>query len=232
MEKMTETNLSTRDLIRMSVPKLLMLVALLLVLFFLPAGTWDYWQAWVYMLVLLLPMSLVIPYLIKHNPELIRRRMNFKERRTEQRKIIYLSYPFFLLMFLLPGFDRRFGWSSAPTWVVIAADILILIGYGIVFLTFIENTYASRVVEVTEDQQVISSGPYAVVRHPMYVGVLLMYFFTPLALGSWLGLIPALALFPTIILRILDEEKALAQDLPGYTEYMLMTPYRLIPGVW
>jgi len=229
---MAEKTLSTKDLVRMTLPKFFILIILLMILFFLPAGTWNYWQGWVYMLVLLVPMSLVMPYLIKHNQELLRRRMQYKERRVEQKKIIYLSYPFFVLMFIFPGFDRRFGWSQAPVWVVLAADVLILLGYGVVFLTFKENTYASRVIEVAEGQKVITSGPYAIVRHPMYVGTLLMYFFTPLALGSWLGLIPALSLFPTIILRILDEEKALAQDLPGYTEYMQMTPYRLIPGVW
>jgi protein-S-isoprenylcysteine O-methyltransferase Ste14 len=229
---MAKNSLSTKDLVGMTLPKFFMLIILLMILFFLPAGTWNYWQGWVYMLVLIIPMSLVMPYLIKHNPDLLRRRMNFKERRVEQKKIIYLSYPFFMLMFILPGYDRRFGWSQAPVWAVLTADVLILLGYGLVFLTFKENTYASRVIEVAEGQKVITSGPYAFVRHPMYVGVLLMYFFTPLALGSWLGLIPALALFPTIILRILDEEKALAQDLPGYAEYMQMTLYRLIPGVW
>ena len=229
---MAEKTLSTKDLVRMALPRFFILIILLMILFFLPAGTWNYWQGWVYILVLLVPMSLVMPYLIKHNPELLRRRMQYKERRVEQKKIIYLSYPFFVLMFILPGLDRRFGWSQAPVWAVIAADVLILLGYGIVFLTFKENTYASRVIEVAEGQKVITSGPYTLVRHPMYVGALLMYFFTPLALGSWFGLIPALSVFPAIILRILDEEKALAQDLPGYSEYMQMTPYRLIPGVW
>ena len=229
---MAENTLSTKDLVRMTIPRFFFFIVLMMILFFLPAGTLNFWQGWVYMLVLIAPMSLVMPYLFKHNPELLRRRMQFKEKRVEQKKIIYLSYPFFLLMFILPGLDRRFGWSQAPVWVVLAADVLILLGYGLVFLTFKENTYASRVIEVAEGQKVITSGPYAVVRHPMYVGALLMYFFTPLALGSWLGLIPALPLFPTILLRILDEEKALAQDLPGYSEYMRMTPYRLIPGVW
>ncbi len=200
--------------------------------FFLPAGTWNYWQAWLYIAVLVLPMLYVMTWLVRNAPDLIERRLNFRERRQEQKKIIYLSYPFFLLMFILPGFDRRFGWSQAPVWAVLLADIIILIGYGIVFLVFRENRYTSRVIEVAQNQQVISSGPYAVVRHPMYVGVLLMYFFTPLALGSWLGLIPALSLFPTIVTRIIDEEKALAQDLAGYSTYMQKVKYRLLPGVW
>lgn len=229
---MPDKVLPKKDLVRQISLRLLMLITLMLAFFFLPAGTWDFWQAWIYMLITLVPMSAVMLYLIKHNPKLIERRMNFKERRAEQKKIMYLSLPFHLLIFLLPGFDRRYGWSSVPVWAVIAADILVLLGYGIIFLVFKENSYASRVIEVSSEQRVISTGPYAVVRHPMYAGFLLMSSFTPLALGSWIALIPALPLIPFIVLRILDEEKMLMNDLLGYREYMGITPFRLIPGVW
>jgi len=229
---MAEDSIDRSKLLGKTIFSLVGLVAVLSLCFFLPAGTWNYWQAWLYIAVLLTPMLGVMIWLVRNSPDLIERRLNLRERRKEQKKIILYSCPFFLLMFILPGFDRRFGWSQAPVWVVIAANLAVLLGYGLVFLVFRENRYTSRVIEVSEEQQAISSGPYAVVRHPMYVGVLFMYFFTPLALGSWLGLIPALSLFPTIISRIKDEEKVLAQDLPGYTDYMHKAKYRLLPGVW
>jgi protein-S-isoprenylcysteine O-methyltransferase Ste14 len=133
---------------------------------------------------------------------------------------------------LLPGFDRRFGWSDVPVALVIAADVLVFAGYALFFLVLRENSYASRVVEVTEGQKVISSGPYALVRHPMYLGAMTMYVFSPLALGSYVALIPAVLIIPILVARIRNEEQVLAQELPGYTEYMQRTRFRVVPGVW
>ncbi len=202
------------------------------VIFFWPAGTFAYWQAWVYMVVIIVPAAIALSYMIRKSPELIERRMRMREREAEQKRIITLAYIPFLVQFLLPGFDFRYGWSHVPLWLVITADILVLTGYTFILFVFRENRFASRVVEVETEQTVISTGPYAVVRHPMYLGVLLMYSITPLALGSYWALIPAVWVFPVLVLRILNEEKVLSRDLNGYPEYMQKVKYRLIPGVW
>jgi protein-S-isoprenylcysteine O-methyltransferase Ste14 len=138
----------------------------------------------------------------------------------------------FILAFILPGLDRRFGWSDVPVPVVLAADLLVLLGYGIVVLAFRENQYASRTVQVEQGQKVIATGPYALVRHPMYLGAMLMYAASPLALGSYWALIPALVIVPILVVRIVNEEQVLERELPGYPEYRQATRYRLLPGIW
>lgn len=207
-------------------------VVMLGAVFFLPAGTFDYWQAWIYLAVLFIPMLGVMMYLLKNDPALLERRLKAKEKASEQKTIIKLASLVILIAFILPGFDKRYGWSHLPVWAVILADVLVLTGYGIFFLVLKENSYAARTVEVESDQKVISSGPYAIVRHPMYVGVLLMYTLSPAALGSWISVLPALLIIPVLVLRILDEEKILLVELKGYGDYMQKTRYRLIPGVW
>jgi protein-S-isoprenylcysteine O-methyltransferase Ste14 len=229
---MSEGHFSRGDLAKMIVPRLGGAVVVLVAVFFLPAGTFDYWEAWVYIALLMVPAVFLMGYLARNDPALMERRTRMKERELQQRRIISLSFVWFLAMFLLPGFDRRFEWSDVPVWLVIAADLLIALGYLLVALVYRENTYASRVVEVEKGQTVISTGPYAIVRHPMYLGVIGMYFFTPLALGSYWALIPALAIFPILVARIRNEEAVLARDLPGYAEYMQKVRWRLIPGVW
>jgi len=213
----------------------LMMLAMLVVfglLFFLPAGTFNYWQAWVYTFILFSVTISMTVYLYINDPALLERRMKFKERKEQQKWIITSSYPVFILVFILPGFDQRFGWSQMAPAVSIAADLLVLLSYGLIFLVFRENSYTSRVVEVSKGQKVVSTGPYAVVRHPMYSGTIMMYLLSPLALGSWVAAIPAPLLVVVIILRILDEEKTLAAELAGYREYMQKVKYRLIPGIW
>lgn len=199
---------------------------------FLPAWTLKYWQAWVYMVILFIPMTFILIYFLKVNREFLVRRMQFKEKEREQSLIVKLTWIPLLLTFLLPGFDVRLGWSNVPTGIVIAADVLVFIGYAIVFLVFRKNSYASRIVEVTENQKVIDSGPYALVRHPMYSGTILMYTLSPLALGSYWAIIPALFIIPLLVMRIFSEEKILSRDLPGYTEYMQKVRWRVIPGIW
>jgi protein-S-isoprenylcysteine O-methyltransferase Ste14 len=201
-------------------------------MFFLPAGTFAYWEAWVYLTVLLIPMVLVLIYLLRNDPELLERRMRMREKESEQKLIIKISYLYFFFVFLLPGFDKRLGWSNVPVAVVIVADVLVLVGYGMFFLALRENRYASRIIEVEKEQKVISSGPYAIVRHPMYVGVSLLYIFSPLALGSYWATIPSLLIIPLLVARIRNEESVLGRELKGYKEYMQKTKYRLIPGIW
>jgi protein-S-isoprenylcysteine O-methyltransferase Ste14 len=229
---MSTSQLSRGDLRRMIFARLVVVFPVLFAMFFLPAGTFAYWEAWLYIATLVIPMLFVLAYLLKNDPELLERRMRMREKEAEQKRIIKLSYPYFLLTFLLPGLDRRFEWSNVPVELVIVADILVLLGYFMVFLVFRENRYTSRIVEVEREQKVISSGPYAVVRHPMYVGVFVMYIFSPLGLGSYWALIPALLILPILVARIRNEEAVLARELEGYQDYMQKTKYRLIPGIW
>jgi protein-S-isoprenylcysteine O-methyltransferase Ste14 len=229
---MAETTPTRGELLRTVVARFGGALLILCLMFFLPAGTLAYWQAWAWMAVLFIPMVGVLAYLIRKDPALLERRMRTREPEKEQSLIIKLSLLWFALTFLLPGFDRRFGWSHVSVAIVIAADVLVFLGYCIFIWVVRENTYASRVVEVERDQKVISSGPYSIVRHPMYVGVLLIYIWTPLALGSYWALIPDLLIIPFIIARIRNEETVLQRDLAGYSQYMQATRFRLLPGVW
>jgi len=199
---------------------------------FLPAWTLDYWEAWAYIGVIFIPAFFVILYFVISDPEFIVRRLQFKEKEAQQKKIIGLSYIFFLIGFLLPGFDHRFGWSNIPIGLVIAADVLVFLGYMVVIMVFRENRYASRIIEVEKGQMVISTGPYSIIRHPMYLGTLIMFIATPIALGSYWAFIPFLIVPIVLVLRILNEEEVLLRDLPGYKEYCQKTRYRLIPYIW
>lgn len=211
---------------------LLLTLILFFVAFFLPAGSLYYWEAWVLMGVIFIPFTFVALWLVKHDPSLVERRMRYREKRAEERKIIRIVQILFIIGMLIPGFDYRYGWSDVPFWLVIASDVIVFLGYMLVFSVFRENSYTSRIVEVEKSQKVITTGPYSVVRHPMYVGVILMYVFMPLALGSYYALIPIVPSIFAIILRIFDEEKLLTKDLEGYREYCKKVRYRLIPGIW
>ncbi len=199
---------------------------------FLPAGTLVYWQGWVYLAILFAPMIFAMRYLFKYEPELLERRMRLKEKEPKQAKLMKFSTLFFLFFFIISALDRRYQWSAVPLIVVVAAEIMVLAGYLLCLLVFKKNPYASRIIEVVPDQEVVTTGLYARVRHPMYLGVLLLYFFTPLALGSaWAMLLtPLLLVF--LVVRILGEEELLMRKLKGYPEYTQKTRYRLIPGVW
>ena len=209
------------------------MVPIVLGLFILvPAGTINYWQVYVYITVLVVPMIFVLFYFLQNDPIFLERRTRAKEKEKVQ-IIIQIVFTFILLSgFVIPGFDKRFGWSDIPIYIVIVADIVILFGYLIIFFVFKQNSYASRVVEVEKSQKVISTGLYGFVRHPMYIGVIIMFIPTPVALGSYWGLIPMVTIPLAIVFRILNEEKVLCKDLPGYKEYCQKTRYRLIPFIW
>jgi protein-S-isoprenylcysteine O-methyltransferase Ste14 len=200
--------------------------------FFLPAGTIEFWEAWVYMGILFTPMIFVLIYLLKKDPELLERRMKIKEKEEPQKVFVKLSFLVFFIAFIIPGFDYRFEWSEVPFIVIIIADLFIFIGYLLFFLVLKENTYASRIIEVEKGQKVISTGPYAIIRHPMYVAVLTIYVLSPLALGSYWAVLAVLPLPLIIILRIKNEEKILIDKRPGYREYTQKVKYRLIPYIW
>jgi protein-S-isoprenylcysteine O-methyltransferase Ste14 len=201
-------------------------------LLFIPAGSFRFWQGWVYILIVYVPGVLALAYFCKHDPELIERRMQFKERVREQKFIMALVYIIWLIAFVLPGLDHRFGWSRQPLGITIFSQALVLGGFATTFWVMKVNRFAARTIQVEPGQEVISSGPYRIVRHPMYLGGSVMFLFTPLALGSYFAL-PAFALLiPVIVLRLLNEEKVLRQELPGYPEYCLHTRFRLVPLLW
>jgi len=212
--------------------KILSLPVVFGIIFFLPAGTFDYWQGWTYMAVIGIPAIFVISYFIKHDPELMRRRLQFKEKEDVQSRLVKFGSIFYLFIYLVPGFDKRYIWSSVPDWLVIVSDVMVFFGYMVCFVVFRQNSYASRIVEVEEGQKVISTGLYSIVRHPMYVGVTIMFLFTPLALASYWAFFPATVIPVILIIRILNEEKVLRKDLIGYIDYCNKTKYRLIPYIW
>lgn len=204
----------------------------LALMLFLPAGSLAYWQGWIFIAVILAPALFVTVYFLKRSPEFLERRLKFKEKELKQKGIIRIASIIFFLGFLLAGFDYRFGWSAVPLWLVVASDAVIFAGYFLVFLAFKENPFAARTVEVFEEQKVIDTGPYAVVRHPMYAGIIPMYLFMPLALGSFWAVIPFIPVCAIIILRTLNEEEVLRRDLAGYSAYCKKVRYRIVPFVW
>jgi protein-S-isoprenylcysteine O-methyltransferase Ste14 len=201
-------------------------------LLFIPARSLRYWQGWVFMAILFLPMPITSVYFMKRDPQLVERRLRTKEKISEQKTIIRWAQLVFFAALLLPGLDYRFGWSRVPLWLTILSQLFVFAGYLITLWVMKENSFASRTVEIQEGQKVISTGPYRLVRHPMYFGGVLMLLFTPLALGSWWALPGFLLVIPLIVLRLLNEEKMLCRDLPGYSDYCLRTRSRLLPLLW
>jgi protein-S-isoprenylcysteine O-methyltransferase Ste14 len=214
---------------------LLQLVVALAVLIFLPAWTLHYWQAWILVAVFLSCTLAISIYLMRNDPALLERRLKAgpgAEQENSQKIIQALAIVAFISIFVVSAFDHRFGWSSVPPYVVALGDILIALGFYFVFLVFKENTFTSGIIEVGTDQKVITTGPYALVRHPMYIGALVMLFGVPLALGSWWGLLTIALMVLVIVWRLLDEEDFLAERLAGYSEYQNRVRYRLLPFIW
>jgi protein-S-isoprenylcysteine O-methyltransferase Ste14 len=213
--------------------KLLLLYPVFICIFmFLPAGSFRFWEAWVYAVAILIPLLITLFYLTKNDPALLERRLRLKEKEKKQKLIVKISRIPFIIGFLIPGLDYRFNWSDIPFSLIIIANIVVFFGYFLVFLVFRENTYTSRIVEIEKDQKVISTGPYSYVRHPMYTGMILMFLATPIALGSWWATI-AFIFWPLIlIIRIYNEENLLCKDLPGYKKYCQKVRFRLIPYIW
>lgn len=201
-------------------------------LLFVPAGSLAFWEAWIYYFILIGSSILLTTYFWKVDPQLIERRMRRKEAVKEQKVIQLGNMVLFIAGFVIAGLDHRFGLSHIPINIVLLSDVMILFGYFIIFIVLTENTYASSIIQVEKDQQVISKGLYAIVRHPMYFGGLIMFLFTPIALGSFWAFIPFAIMPYTIILRLLNEEELLLKELTGYEEYCKKVRYRLIPFIW
>jgi protein-S-isoprenylcysteine O-methyltransferase Ste14 len=198
----------------------------------LSAWTLEYWEAWAFIIVLAVPMGIFGVYMFKHDPKFLERRMRTRETRKKQKLILKLSILPYLIVFILPGFDKRLGWSNVALVVEIIGIAGVFLSYLLILYVFITNSFAGRVIEVEEGQKVITTGPYKLVRHPMYLATVLLYMFAPLALGSYWAMIPTVLFLFVFVPRIKDEEKVLAQNLEGYKEYTLKTRYRLIPGLW
>jgi protein-S-isoprenylcysteine O-methyltransferase Ste14 len=207
----------------------------LAVLLFLPAWTLDYWQAWIFLAVYSLSVLAVTLDLMKNDPTLLERRINanpVSEKRKSQKILNFLLSKALIVVVVVPVIDHRCAWSAVPLYGVAAGDVLVALGFLIVFSVFKENTFASAIIEVGTGQKVISSGPYALVRHPMYFGWLVKFSGVPLALGSWWGLFTIIPITLVIVWRLLDEETFLAGNLPGYSEYQNRVRHRLVPFIW
>ena len=207
----------------------LILVGLLL---FLPAGTFAYPQGWLLMSILFVPMFIAGLIMMKKSPELLRKRLNVKEEQAEQKTVIALSGLMFLASFIIAGLNFRFGWIRLPLWVSYAAALLFLAGYVLYAEVLRENVWLSRTVEVQENQKVIDTGLYGVVRHPMYMSTLILFLAMPLVLGSVISFVIMLLYIPIIAKRIRNEEQVLENGLEGYAEYRKRVRYKVIPFVW
>lgn len=201
-------------------------------LVFLPAGSFAYWQGWLLMGLLFVPMFLAGLVMMARSPELLRRRLKAREERGEQRQVIAWSGVMFLASFVLAGLNFRFGWLELPRWAVYAAAAVFLLGYLLYAEVLRENVWLSRTVEVQEGQQLVDTGLYGLVRHPMYSATLLLFLSMPLVLGSLPSFAVMLLYPPLIARRIRSEEEVLEQGLPGYADYRQRVKYRLIPGLW
>ena len=210
-------------------------IALLVASLFLPAGTFDYWQAWVFLAVFALTTIAPTVVLAVRYPDALARRTKagpMAESRPAQRIIISLTVVLVFATFVLSALDHRFGWSHVPVWLVVVGNILVGVGLGIAQLVIVQNNYAGATITVESGQPLVSTGLYGFVRHPMYFGTVVMMVGTPLALDSLWGLLGVLAAVPVLAARILDEEKMLNDELAGYPEYVQQVRHRLIPGLW
>lgn len=217
---------------------LLSLVALTVamgLLLFVPAGTLEYREAWVYLAVFIGASLHLSFYLLRKDPALLERRMRggpTAEKETTQKIIMLFASIAFIALLVVPALDFRFHWSSVPVVVEVAGDLLVAIGFYFIFLVYKENSFTSATIEVVENQKVISTGPYALVRHPMYASASLYLIGTPLALGSYWGFLVLVGMMAFLIWRLFEEERFLANHLPGYREYQKKVQHRLVPYIW
>lgn len=212
--------------------KFILGLVMVAVLVFWPAGTFDYWNAWLLMGLLFIPMFIAGIILWIKNPHLLRKRLDVKEKQGEQKKVIGMSAIIFILGFVLAGLDYRYGWSNMPVSIVFTASVVFVISYIFYAEVLRENTYLSRTIEVQENQKVIDTGLYGIVRHPMYLATILLFLSFPIVLGSWLSFV-IFCFFPFILVkRIKNEEEVLENGLEGYKEYKQKVKYKMIPFVW
>jgi len=215
-----------------AITKFLMGLVIVSMLLFLPAGTIYYWNAWLFMGVLFIPMFIIGLILLLKSPNLLAKRLNVKEEETEQKQVIGLSLLMFVGGFIVAALDFRYGWSKLPDWVIAAAMIIFLISYGLYLEVMRENVYLSRTIEVQENQKVVDTGLYGIVRHPMYFVTVFLFLSIPFILGSVYAFIIFLIYPFLLVKRIKNEETILREGLTGYVEYTKKVKYRLIPFIW
>ena len=215
-----------------AIAKFLLGVLLVGLLVFLPAGTFNYVNGWILMTVLFVPMFIAGIVIMVKNPNLLAKRLDAKEKVKTQSTVIKLSGLMFVGGFVLAGLDYRYGWLKLPFTVTIISTLVFILGYILYGFVLVQNTYLSRTIEVVEDQKVIDSGLYGLVRHPMYFATLLLFLSIPLILGSLYAFFVFLLYIPIIVVRLLNEEKVLEKELNGYADYMKKVKYRLIPFIW
>ena len=224
-----------RALFRRAWPRQVVFVLVLAALLFGAAGTLGYWRGWLFLAIFVGSSLALGAYFTRHDPALIERRMRagpFAEQEPAQKIIIALLIADFLLLIVVPALDQRWHWSDVPVWLSILGDAAIVASFVVFFFVMKQNSYAAATVRVEAAQPVISGGLYGVVRHPMYSGALILMFGMPLALGSTWSLLLLIPGFAVLAWRLLDEERHLTRQLPGYADYCRRVPYRLIPGVW
>ena len=225
----------TAALLRQAWPRQLVFLVFITALLFAPAGTLDFWQAWLFLAVFVACMVPLGIYFVLTDPALVERRMRAgpaAEQEPVQKVAIGIVCAALLAMLIVPGFDRRWHWSGVPAWLTVVADATIVASFVIFFYVMKQNSFAAATVRVERGQTVVSTGLYGVVRHPMYMGTLPLTIAMPLALGSWWALLPVLAIVPALVWRLVDEERVLRRDLPGYAAYCARVRYRLVPGIW
>ena len=205
---------------------------LIAAMLFLPAMSFRYWNGWLFLGLLFIPMFLLGTVLFVKSPDLLKKRLENKEKEAEQKTVVAASALMFIGGFVVAGLDYRFGWSRVPFWVVITASVLLLTSYGLYCEVMRENAYLSRTIEVQEGQKVVNTGLYGIVRHPMYMTTVFLFLSIPLVLGSWYALIIFLIYPFLLIKRIRNEEKVLLEGLEGYGDYMKKVKYRMIPFIW
>lgn len=215
-----------------SIGKFLLGVVLLGLLIFFPAGSLSYWQGWLFMGILFMPMFVAGLVMMAKNPELLRKRLNAKEEEKEQKLVVALSGLIFIAVFLVAGFNWRYQWIMLPDWAVWVSAVVFLVCYLLYAEVLRENTYLSRTVEVQENQKVIDTGLYGIVRHPMYSATTLLFLSMPLVLASPISFVIMLLYIPLIAIRIRNEEKVLEKGLEGYKEYKQKVKYKVIPFIW
>jgi protein-S-isoprenylcysteine O-methyltransferase Ste14 len=214
---------------------MLQLFVVLALTIFLPAWTIDYWQAWIVVVVFFSCTLAVTLYLMRNDPKLLERRVSagvVAEKEKSQKIIQAFAAVAFIALFVVSALDHRFGWSTVPPQLVALGDVLIAVGFYLVFLVFKENSFASGTIEIGDEQRVVTTGPYASVRHPMYTGALVMLVGVPIALGSYWGLVAIVPMAVVLAARLLDEERFLAKNLAGYSEYLGKVKYHLLPLIW
>lgn len=221
-----------KELLIQAIIKFVSGILIIALLLFLPAGTIDYFNAWLLMGVLFIPMLIAGVVMMFKNPDLLRKRLNAKEKEGEQKGVIAMSGLMFLGGFVLAGLDYRFGWFELPEWMIVLSTVMFLLGYLLFAEVLRENAYLSRTVEVQENQKVIDTGLYGIVRHPMYMATIILFLSMPLILGSLISFVVFL-IYPVIIaMRIRNEEQVLTEGLEGYEEYKERVRYKVIPFLW